>query len=336
MTHDTPNFEQNHKITWMQNIAINIINIWPVTHRIFMISLGAYIFWHQSRSMIQRQGNAQAWHAKGIGRKTAFTSDGSRLCWNTKLMDTIGPNTHVCHSPLQTQGWQMANCTHLCHKLQKPTKLSSVQRMMHFRFQSHFSATVRASDFHTFWSFRCLCIILEPFKWKSSTQQFLTLPSSSSPSLHSLPHPGPGASLGSPKSSKLFVKKKHMIKHPILIGEPPFFWNTPLQKEAEISLVMDSGLIGQTAENSTTCEDAGKGINMYTLYAPFIWHIEHVAYLCMYIYIYIYTHAIMCVCACNQEANTTAALRASGVTCTRKTWKTQGHRSIFNSKLPST
>ena len=49
---------------------------------------------------------------------------------------------------------------------------------------------------------------------------------------------------------------------------------------------MDSGLIGQTAENSTTCEDAGKGIKMYTLYAPLIWHIEHVAYLCICIYIY--------------------------------------------------
>lgn len=103
-----PNFEQNHKITWMQNIAINIINIWPVTHRIFMISLGAYIFWHQSRSMIQRQGNAQAWHAKGIGRKTAFTRDGSRLCWNTKLMDTIGPiPTSVIHlCKLKGDKWQ--------------------------------------------------------------------------------------------------------------------------------------------------------------------------------------------------------------------------------------
>ena len=301
MTHDTPNFEQNHKITWMQNIAINIINIWPVTHRIFMISLGAYIFLASIAIHDTAPGECASLTCERYWAQNRFYKWWFKTLLKYQTDGYHWSNTHVCHSPLQTQGWQMANCTHLCHKLQKPTKLSSVQRMMHFRFQSHFSATVRASDFHTFWSFRCLCIILEPFKWKSSTQQFLTLPSSSSPSLHSLPHPGPGASLGNPKSSKLFVKKKHMIKHPILIGEPPFFWNTPLQKEAEISLVMDSGLIGQTAENSTTCEDAGKGINMYTLYAPFIWHIEHVAYLCMYIYIY--THAIMCgVCACNQES----------------------------------
>lgn len=164
-----------------------------------------HVFSHQSRSMILRQGNAQARQGlKVLGCIGWWFNRFYKWCFKTLLKyQTDGylwSNTiqypRLSATPLQTQGWQMANCTHLCHKLQKPTKLSSVQRMMHFRCQSHFGATVRASDFHTFWSFRCLCIILEPFKWKSSTQQFLTLPSSSSPSLHSLPHPGPGASLG--------------------------------------------------------------------------------------------------------------------------------------------
>ena len=201
-----------------------------------------HFFSHQSRSMILRQGNAQAWRGlKVLGCIGWWFNRFYKWCFKTLLKyQTDGylwSNTiqypRLSATPLQTQGWQMANCTHLCH-------LSCKSQQNSARFNAWC-----ISDANPTLVLRFVLLTSTPSEASAVAASFSNLSNESHQlssfslchhHLHHLfiasPTVHPGASLGSPKSSKLFAtKKKHMIKHPILIGEPPIFLkHTPAKR----------------------------------------------------------------------------------------------------------